>query len=102
MNVDHTGDLALFMDKLKAWSIEHRYVALEQSLDEAEKKSATASDLIRNYVEILRDMKTQIPYELPNHLRECWNKAIVVGDQALETVVYPKKKRSLFSFAWSE
>jgi hypothetical protein len=85
------------MGSLKDWARQHSYEQIVSSIESAEKTSFTASELIIKYSETLKFLKSRLPDSVPSGFIEEIDHAILVGLQAVETVEYPEKTRSLFS-----
>jgi hypothetical protein len=98
MKMDNTNDLSAFMDQLKEWSKVHGYRRLQEAIESAEQSCFSASELILRYADTLEQFREMIPESLPPSFRENWEAAIKISQQAIETVKYEEKDRSIFSF----
>jgi len=97
MKVTNTNELSQFITELKEWAIKHSYENIVSAIDAAEKSSYTASELIIKYGETLRALKKKMPASLPATFKDNWDAAVEVAIEAVQTVEYPEKRRSLFS-----
>lgn len=97
MQVQNTSDLSIFMDRLKEWAKNHQDLRILRAIQTAEQNSMTASELIVRYAETLRELKPFLPESLPSSFLENWDMAIRIGLDAVETVHYVEKERSIFS-----
>lgn len=97
MKMENTSDLSSFMDQLKEWAKVHSDRRIYETIEQAERVSFNASELIVRYAETLRDLRPYMPESLPASFRDHWEMAIKIGFEAVETVHYPEKKRSIFS-----
>lgn len=93
----NTQDLSVYMASLKEWAKLHSYEQIVSAIESAEKTSFTASELIIKYSETLKFLKARLPDSIPSSFLEEIDPAITVGIQAVETVEYPEKTRSIFS-----
>ncbi len=97
MKMENTNDLSAFMDQLKDWAKNHGYRRLYESIDQVESTAPNASELIIRYAESLQEFRDQIPEALPPSFRENWEAAIRIGFEAVQTVHYEERDRSIFS-----
>lgn len=97
MEMKNTHDLSSFMDRLKEWGKTHQYAKIVSEIENAEAASMSASELIIRYGEALEDLRSFIPESLPASFRDHWDRAVTISKEAVQTVQYEEKTRSIFS-----
>lgn len=97
MQVTNTNELSAFMGRLKTWAEKNSYETLLSAIISTEKTSFTASELIIKYGEVLKNLKKNVPANLPPELKNNIDLGIEVSSLGVQTVEYEETKRSLFS-----